>query len=195
MVTARVFLEQVEGQKHFIWEEADGRQEWKSYLDTSLEVRRKLQTRNVWCPWSQVKNVPEGEGRRDHCKCCWWDRWDGDWELSDGFSNLTATGDLHMWEKIAQLCLTLCDMDCIVHGIIQAGILEWVAFLFSRASSQPRDWTRLPHCRQILYQLSHKGSPGDFDKCTTNHWSPQAPLQAWKFRFCDAEDAGRKTRS
>ena len=34
--------------------------------------------------------------------------------------------------KIAQLCLTLCDpMDCIVHGILQARILEWVAFPFS----------------------------------------------------------------
>ena len=35
--------------------------------------------------------------------------------------------------KIAQLCPTLCDpMDCIVHGILQARILEWVAFSFSR---------------------------------------------------------------
>ena len=35
-----------------------------------------------------------------------------------------------------QLCLTLCD--CIVHGILQGRILEWVAFPFSRGSSQPR---------------------------------------------------------
>ena len=46
-------------------------------------------------------------------------------------------------------------MDYAVHGILQARILEWVAFPFSRASSNPG----LPHCRQILYQLSHKGSP------------------------------------
>ena len=46
--------------------------------------------------------------------------------------------------KIAQLCPTLCDpMDYTVHGILQARILEWVAFLFSRASSQPRDWTQV----------------------------------------------------
>ena len=32
----------------------------------------------------------------------------------------------------------LCDArDYIVHGILQARILEWVAFPFSRASSQP----------------------------------------------------------
>ena len=41
--------------------------------------------------------------------------------------------------KVIQSCLTLCDpMDCI-HGILQARILEWVAFHFSRGSSQPRD--------------------------------------------------------
>ena len=28
-----------------------------------------------------------------------------------------------------------------VHGILQARILEWVAMLFSRGSSWPRDWT------------------------------------------------------
>ena len=42
---------------------------------------------------------------------------------------------------------TLFDpMDCSlpgssVHGILQAKIPEWVAFPFSRGSSQPRDWT------------------------------------------------------
>ena len=34
-------------------------------------------------------------------------------------------------------------MDCIVHGILQARRLEWVAFPFSRGSSQPRDWTQV----------------------------------------------------
>ena len=32
-------------------------------------------------------------------------------------------------------------MDYIVYGILQARILEWVAFPFSRGSSQPRDQT------------------------------------------------------
>ena len=40
--------------------------------------------------------------------------------------------------KVTQSCLTVCDpMDCIVHGILQARILEWVAFPFFRGSSQP----------------------------------------------------------
>ena len=34
-------------------------------------------------------------------------------------------------------------MDCTVHGILQARILEWVAFPFSRGSSQPRDLTQI----------------------------------------------------
>ena len=33
----------------------------------------------------------------------------------------------------------------IVHGILQARILEWVAFASSRGSSQPRDWTQVSH--------------------------------------------------
>ena len=44
--------------------------------------------------------------------------------------------------KVAQSCLTLYDpMDYIVHGILQARILEWVAFPFPRGSSQPGDRT------------------------------------------------------
>ena len=46
--------------------------------------------------------------------------------------------------KITQLCPTLCNpMDYTVHGILQARILEWVAFPFSRGSSQFRDQTQV----------------------------------------------------
>ena len=42
--------------------------------------------------------------------------------------------------KVTQSCPTLCDpMDYIVHGILQARLLEWVAFPFSWGSSQPRN--------------------------------------------------------
>ena len=48
--------------------------------------------------------------------------------------------------KLAQLCPTLWDpMDYTVHGILQARILEWVAFPFSSGSSQPRDRTQVSH--------------------------------------------------
>ena len=48
--------------------------------------------------------------------------------------------------KVAQACPALCDpMDCVVHGILQARILEWVAFHFSSRSSQPRNQTQVSH--------------------------------------------------
>ena len=46
--------------------------------------------------------------------------------------------------KVSQSCPTLCDpMDYRAHGILQARILEWVAFPFSKGSSQPRDQTQV----------------------------------------------------
>ena len=36
-------------------------------------------------------------------------------------------------------------MDYTVHGILQARILQWVAFPFSRESSQPRDQTQVSY--------------------------------------------------
>ena len=61
----------------------------------------------------------------------------------------------------ALLWLTLCNlMDCSlpgfsVHGIFQARILKWVAFSYSRGSSQSKDWTHVSwiSCidRWILY--------------------------------------------
>ena len=48
--------------------------------------------------------------------------------------------------KVTQPCLTLHDpMDYTVYGILQARILEWVAFPFSRGSSQTRDQTYVSH--------------------------------------------------
>ena len=64
---------------------------------------------------------------------------------------------------VAQLCLTLCDrMDCSlpgssVHGILQAGILEWaVASFLQRIFPTQGLNSGLLHCRQILYHLSHQ---------------------------------------
>ena len=45
---------------------------------------------------------------------------------------------------VVQSCLTLCDpMHYTIHGILQTRIREWVAFPFSRGSSQPRDRTQV----------------------------------------------------
>ena len=48
--------------------------------------------------------------------------------------------------KVIQSCLTLCEpMDYTVQGILQARILEWVVFPFSRGSSHPKDRTQVNH--------------------------------------------------
>ena len=56
---------------------------------------------------------------------------------------------LYVGEKktiVAESCPTLCNpRDNAVHGILQARILEGVAFHFSRGSSQPRDQTQVSH--------------------------------------------------
>ena len=73
------------------------------------------------------------------------------------------------WCSVIQLCLTLFGpLDCSpagssVHEIFLARVLEWVAIIFSRGSSWPRDWTRTSCIfsigRWILY-WNPLGSPG-----------------------------------
>ena len=68
------------------------------------------------------------------------------WEFIElpGFENFVC---VYMCVLVAQLCLILCHPincsppDFSVHGILQARILEWIAILLSRGTSQPRDWT------------------------------------------------------
>ena len=56
------------------------------------------------------------------------------------------SGLYKMKVKVARSCLTLCNpMDCTVHRILQARILEWVAIPFFRGSFQPRDQTQVFH--------------------------------------------------
>ena len=82
---------------------------------------------------------------------------------------------LSMCVLVTQSCLSLCDpRDCSppgssVHGIFQARILEWIPIPFSKGvfltqTSNPG----LLHCRQILYHLSHQGSPTMFLKTFAN---------------------------
>ena len=62
--------------------------------------------------------------------------------------------------KVAQSCPTLCDpMDSIVYGVLQ--VRTWSGSLSLLQRSFPTQGLNpgLPHCRRILYQLSHKGKP------------------------------------
>ena len=64
--------------------------------------------------------------------------------LSQLWKSLLNNWGMKVKVKVTQSCLTLCDpMDSTVHGILQASIREWVAFPFSRGSSQPRNRTQV----------------------------------------------------
>ena len=71
---------------------------------------------------------------------------------------------IHSDSEVAQSCPTLWDpMDCCppgssIHGILQARILEWIACLFARGSSQSRDQTQVS-CH--LLRISSDSSPSE----------------------------------
>ena len=59
--------------------------------------------------------------------------------LSPGLNDIISTIPESESESLSVLASSLGPMDYTVHGILQARILEYVAFPFSRGSSQPRD--------------------------------------------------------
>ena len=77
------------------------------------------------------------------------------------FHAIASCISIHLWKvKVAQSCLTLCNpMDYTVHGSLQARILEWVAFPFTRGSSQPRDRTQVSRIAGGFLTSCHKVSP------------------------------------
>ena len=73
---------------------------------------------------------------------------------------LGCCGILWKWKCSLLGCVWLfCNpMDCSlpgssVHGILQAGILEWVAFPFSRGSSWPRDQTWISYISGRFFKV------------------------------------------
>ena len=65
----------------------------------------------------------------------------GIWGVLDPRPGIKLTASI---TKIVQSCPTLCNlMEYTIHGILQARTLEWVAFPFSKRSSQPRDQTKV----------------------------------------------------
>ena len=56
-------------------------------------------------------------------------------------------------------CVQLFETPWTVHGILQARILEWVAFSLLKGIFPTQELNPdLPNCRWILYQLSYQGS-------------------------------------
>ena len=63
------------------------------------------------------------------------------------------------WVKVTQLCLTLCDpINCLWNSLGQNTTVVGLSLLQGIFLTQGLN-PGLPHCRHILYQLSHKGSP------------------------------------
>ena len=72
-----------------------------------------------------------------------------------------------------KLHLTICDsLDYTVHEILQVRILEWVAVPFSNPGIFPTQGSNpgLPHCRQIIYRLSHQENPSQVN-FWPNEWN------------------------
>ena len=71
-----------------------------------------------------------------------------------------SDGSVCEWVKVAQSCPTLCNpMDYTVHGILQARILEWVAFPFSRDLLNPRIKPRSAALQAVSLPAEPLGKP------------------------------------
>ena len=89
--------------------------------------------------------------------------------------------------KVAQSCPTLCDpIDYTVHGILQAGILEWVAFPFSRGSSRPRDHTQVSRVQVDSLPAEPQGKPKNTAAGSLSllHGVFQTQESNWDFPHC-----------
>ena len=72
--------------------------------------------------------------------------------------------------KVAQSCPTLCDpKDYTVHGILQARILAWVAFPFSR----PRDGTQVSWIQADSLPAEPQGKPFCYIDWLHPHFVPE----------------------
>ena len=85
----------------------------------------------------------KGRGTRDQiANICWITEKAREFQEYIYFCFIDYTKDfdcVQVQVKVAQSCLTLCNPIDIVHGILQARIMEWIAVLFSWGSSQSRD--------------------------------------------------------
>ena len=133
----------------------DNEQRWGSWglevkvLDSSLSLKEEKQIQQVHSlPFNYSPLCPGPT-----------------WSYRDAGENV-------WWVTVTQACLVVCDS--LPHGlqptrflcpwIFQARILQWVAFpppgIFLTWGLN----SHLLHCRQILYLLSHQGSPKMYDE-------------------------------
>ena len=83
--------------------------------------------------------------------------------------------------KVTQSCPALCDpMDYTVRGILQARILEWVAFSFSRGSSQTRDQTQVSCIAGGFFTSWATREARSMDVSLSTFWAIVKDREAWR---------------
>ena len=103
--------------------------------------------------------------------------WTSDFSFMKGQQSIKVLTFIKV--KVAQSCLTLCDpMDYKVHGILQARILEWVAFPFPRGFSQPRDRTQVCIEGRFFTSWATREAP----TFITQRWYSVGSLRASRWR-------------
>ena len=88
--------------------------------------------------------------------------------------------------KVTQSCPTLCDpMDCTVHWILQARILEWVSSPFSRGSSQPRDQSQVSIAGRFFTSwVTRKSKNTGVGSLSLLQWIILTQESNWSFVHC-----------
>ena len=102
--------------------------------------------------------------------------------------------DVSVYSQSLQSCPTLCILvDCSppgssVHGILQAGILEWVAMSSFRGSSQPRDRTHISCIADEFFTAESWGKPSLAGRAIKIYTSCKdlIPGPVWPFRMSNS---------
>ena len=124
--------------------------------NTHTHTHTHTQSRKSWYQW----DLPQTHTKIHEPKV-----FDNLWQFEGLLKNIPIwkkkkTQCLHFTTlkvKVAQSCQTLFDpMDCTVHGISRSGYWKGSCSLLPDIFPTLGLNTDLPHCRWILYQLSHR---------------------------------------
>ena len=118
-----------------------------------LQSMGSQRVRHDWATEQEKVQKPQREGKR--VRRDWRD------EVCQGAQQgtLRSRTRRRIWDEMLRklLCCSMrseSESDSVVshslrphsvHGILQARIVEWVSFPFSRGTSQPREWTQISH--------------------------------------------------
>ena len=136
-----------------------------------LQSMGYLRVGHSWVTLLSLSCIGEGNGNPLQCSClenprdggAWWSAVSGVAQSRTQLKGLSSSSSssknyplLSLFESESEshsvLSYSFCGpMDYTVNGILEVRILEWVAFPFSRGSSQRRDWTQVSHIAGRLF--------------------------------------------